>query len=203
METSQDGDRDGAAELNPFQFSVGSLLIVCLLLAICLSNYIAGEELARFLTILLLTIAVPMVLTVALVYGRGYLRTCCIGALFPAVVSLALIVYEPRVLGELKLVKVYDYSPQQHGAAFLTALAGYVGTIAVFGFLAILVRWRLEGPIRAQSKKRATSRPSVSAALTSKYDAQADPDPFAKREPQQVAGNEPDTPASPENPPES
>ena len=67
----------------PFQFSLRTLIIVMTALAVVCSGLFAGPLWATVLTALLLTMLTPVAFTVAVIYGRGYLRTFSIGALFP------------------------------------------------------------------------------------------------------------------------
>jgi hypothetical protein len=68
----------------PFQYSLQSALILMTATAVALSLLVASPVWLARLTAFVLGMALPMVLTVTLVYGRGPLRTFSIGALFPA-----------------------------------------------------------------------------------------------------------------------
>ena len=71
-----------AKRSRPFQFSLRTKFIGMTVLAIACLGLFAGPEWVTGVTLMLIGALVPMALTVAVVYGRGYLRTFCIGGLF-------------------------------------------------------------------------------------------------------------------------
>jgi hypothetical protein len=114
------------------------------------------------LTAMLLSIAVPMVLTIGLIYGRGWLRTFCIGALFPAGILFLSAV-------PMLVVSVFDGFDGGPGGddveerlfqGLFVVVAGIV--IAAFGLLAIWVRWAVE---RVQNRQPATRVPLSEAPI--------------------------------------
>ncbi len=184
METSQRGNRGDAGELNPFQFSLAGILIICTILAVCLSAVTSGPPWVVSLTMFLLSLAVPMSLTVTLVYGRGYLRTFCIGALFPCGVML---------MGTLSFSSILfmwsDFggrpSRRDTGMEFLIGILICGVVIVAFGLLAMLIRWRLEAPLRAANARAATRQllsggiPTLPAADVIANQPQHDDPPLA------------------------
>ena len=80
---SQESDPGAPAE-RPFQYSLRDMLIVTAVFATAFSLLIGSPGIVRFVTAACLTVLLPAMLTVALIYSRGYRRTFCIGALFPA-----------------------------------------------------------------------------------------------------------------------
>jgi len=76
-------DRE-ASRPTHFQFSLRSLIWLMTLVAVYLSVSVAGPDWLAEMTGLLLRLAVPAVLTIVVIYRRGYAQTFAIGALFPA-----------------------------------------------------------------------------------------------------------------------
>jgi hypothetical protein len=72
-----------------FQYSLRSMLILTTVAAVGLSLFTAAPTWLIYLVLMLFAVAAPMVLTVVVIYGRGYARTFCIGALFPVGVLLS------------------------------------------------------------------------------------------------------------------
>jgi hypothetical protein len=68
----------------PWQFSLGSLLAIVTAAAVASSLLITMPSVYSTPALVFITIVLPAVLTTVAVYGRGYKRTFCLGALFPA-----------------------------------------------------------------------------------------------------------------------
>ena len=71
-----------------FQFTLTSLLLFTLAVASALTLLVVVPVVIAVPVIIFLSMAVPAVLTVGLVYGESSVRTFCIGALFPTGVLL-------------------------------------------------------------------------------------------------------------------
>jgi hypothetical protein len=133
----------------PFQFTLGSLLIVSTVFAVLCSLIFSGYAWVCLLTMTFLGVLAPMVLTVGLIYGRGKTRTFCIGALFPAGVVMCLDVFylfylllEPRsiwLMMELDERVARDTAPY----LFFTVM-GALALIVAAGPVALGVRWMVE-----------------------------------------------------------
>ncbi|OHB69766.1 MAG: hypothetical protein A2V70_16845 [Planctomycetes bacterium RBG_13_63_9] len=135
----------------PFQYSLRSMFVLMTALAVGLSFLVAGPLWLSWLTVLLLLIAAPMVLTTVLIYGRGHIRTFCIGALFPAGVLLLPagsigILYIPMMLSQVGDPFDGD-NPETKLWIGLAVLVGLV-VIVAFGLLALGIRWLVEAPQR-------------------------------------------------------
>jgi hypothetical protein len=148
MEGTEIETRVRPSKPEPVQFSLASILLVITLTAAVFSSVLAGSDTVRVAAVSVLTVAVPMVLTVLLVYGRGYLRTFCIGALFPAtlIVPLAFqgldfFLYDSNRIG--RLGRAGD-----QGELLAIAILIYGVVILWFGSVAVAIRWRLEAPPR-------------------------------------------------------
>ena len=128
----------------PFQFSLRSLFIVTTLVAVVCSGLFAGPVWMTVLTLIALAVLIPIAITVALVYGRGYLRTFFFGASFP---------WAPLLFWEsYAMVGVFygGFALSDGGITRETriAVAIGVGAMALVTFLcglfAMLVRWLVE-----------------------------------------------------------
>ncbi|MHC4179554.1 MAG: hypothetical protein ACYSWU_18740 [Planctomycetota bacterium] len=128
----------------PFQYSLRTMFIVMTVLAVALSGIFAGPEWFSVLTGMFLGLTAPMVLTVALIYGRGYVRTFCIGALFPA--SLGLLAIIPGLSYPFYGMRGPGPSGSETGlyVGIFVLVAGIV--IIVLGLVAMGVRWMVEAP---------------------------------------------------------
>ena len=105
------------------------------------------------ITALLIVIAAPVALTTVAVYGRGDLRTFCIGALFPsgmALLSLA------SVVGPYMFVALIfnDEEDVDVRAYVLVGLTVYFVAIIACGLLAVWIR-RMVEPLPSTPEDRA------------------------------------------------
>jgi len=84
---TQASEHNGGSEAPPgpsFQFSLKTLLVVTTSVAVGLSSLVAAPAVINLIAATCFLMLLPVVLTVVLVYGRGYQRTFCIGAMFPS-----------------------------------------------------------------------------------------------------------------------
>jgi hypothetical protein len=130
-----------------FQFSLRDLFGATAALAICLALLLGSPGIIRVVTILVLIDLLPMLLTVGTVYGRGYMRTFCIGALFPvgpAFVVLAMFkIYYGMAILSAEWEDFWDAVDEvSTGPAILTAVL--VGLSVLFGVLAVFFRHLIE-----------------------------------------------------------
>ena len=80
------------------QFSLGTMFVVTTAVAIVCSLLFSMPTVAGFPLLLVFSVALPAALTTVIIYGRGYQRTFCIGALFPAGMFLVMFPFiEPNV----------------------------------------------------------------------------------------------------------
>ena len=134
-----------------FQFSLRTLLILMTGLAILLSGLFGGPGWLALCTVCVLLIAVPMVLTSVLIYSRGYRRTFCIGALFPAGSTMT-------VLSPLSFPYMMMGAFDGVGAdpatrlVILASLTVYSMLVIVFGLAAVWIR-RMVEPARARESR--------------------------------------------------
>jgi hypothetical protein len=159
----------------PLQYSLRTMFVVMTVLAVALSGIYAGPSWVSMLTGLALSLLAPMVLTIGIIYGRGYGRTFCIGGLFPAgLIFIALIPesinFVPRVIGWERYYRTYPSSDEI--LAWRVALSIFVAAmmIVVSGLVAVGVRWMVEAPQRRREReafsREQTSRTSGLTAPT-------------------------------------
>ena len=150
-------------EGRPFQYSLRIIFAVTTLLAIACSLLLASPGWVRMLTAVGFVYALPAILIVLVIHGRGYLRTFVIGALsaagMPCLVVgtyslytfIALAVEGWSMLGDLDV----GYYPAI-GIAILCMVSFAVG------LLAMGTRWLVEAPRR---QELAPSLPAIDAQL--------------------------------------
>jgi hypothetical protein len=153
----------------PFQYSLRTMFIMMTVLAIALSGLFAGPLWLTMLTGLFLAITAPMVLTILLVYGRGYARTFCIGALFPA--GVILFAVGPGLTYPFFRMEGFGGPPKSEtGLVVGIFILGASVVIVVLGLVAVGVRWMIEAPRRRQEREAflrgQTSRTSGPEAST-------------------------------------
>jgi hypothetical protein len=86
--TSTQNSTTPAQPGRPLQYSLKTLLLVTLGTAVGLAIVVSSPNVIAAPMIICLTIAIPALLTVVVVYDSGYRRTFCIAALFPTCTSL-------------------------------------------------------------------------------------------------------------------
>lgn len=130
----------------PFQYSLWSMFVLTTALAIGLAFLVGAPTWLMVLAMMFLALALPMGLTIAVIYGRGRLRTFSIGALFPA--GALLFCFVP--VFRLPFFEMLDFGGGGDGLEERLILGVVVGVtgilIAAFGLLAIWVRWLVERP---------------------------------------------------------
>ena len=72
------------AERFSFQFGLSTLLIIMVLVAVSCSLFFTIPNVPATFALLAISLALPAVFCTVLIYGRGYRRTFCLGALFPS-----------------------------------------------------------------------------------------------------------------------
>lgn len=135
------------------QFGLRTLLGLFVVAAMLGSIFTMPEWLGGMVAFFLM-LALPVTLVTLLVYGRGYLRAFCIGALVPsgaqviavAIVFMLLMFDRPsRLRGLSALFEIFDEIGGNIRVAFVTLALLSLAT----GALAVGVRWLVERPYRA------------------------------------------------------
>jgi len=132
----------------PWQFSLRALFVLTTASAVILSASSMWPYLCLILCVPFSCVALPAALTSGLIYGRGYVRTFCIAALLPSILSGFLIcVYMiPISAVTLQIVQNYNEEIELSGAAtYLACYAGIpCGASLAIGLVAVGVRWIAE-----------------------------------------------------------
>jgi hypothetical protein len=136
-----------------------TLLVVTIATALGLTVVFSLPSTVAVPVMICLTVAIPALLTAVLVYGSGYERTFCIGALFPTCLLLyvtgwlfGLALLEPPGVGDLddfdEWLQLFDEigSPYRVYAGFAWLMGVIVGTLTV------CVRWGLEARARREKE---------------------------------------------------
>ncbi len=124
----------------PFQFSLRTLFILTTFLAAALGMLVTAPTIVRLCTAGFFTLLLPMVLVIVLIYGRGYARTFCVGALFPSAILLWPVSGYPVFFYAIAT----DFDEMGWWAGLWVASIVIISTI--FGLLAIGVRRAIESP---------------------------------------------------------
>ena len=110
--TSPDKDAASGRSGRPWQYSMTTLLLVTAGTAMALAVLVSFPSTIAVPVLICLTIAIPAVLCVVAIYGSGYQRTFCIGALFPTGIMLyttgwlmGLSLFEPPSTSDLKTLE--------------------------------------------------------------------------------------------------
>jgi hypothetical protein len=130
---------DSSKRRGCFQFSLRSFLVVMTVAAIGCGLLFGAPIVFGFLLLFFLFTAAPLVLTIAIVYGRGYLRTFAIGAMFPGFLAL--------LYSYVLLASGFDGLDDDdlESRIYLSAyLVGLFVVLALYGGFAMLIRWTLE-----------------------------------------------------------
>jgi hypothetical protein len=142
-----------------FQFSLATLLWLTLAVACALALLVGMPSAVAVPILICLAIGVPAVLTTVLVYGRGYVRAFCTGALFPTGIFLyatgwvfgLTIIEGPRPGTMDSLAEWFEFfeeigTPYRVYAGAAWALGLIVGLVCVGVRRVALSGWRRSGP---------------------------------------------------------
>ncbi len=143
-------------ERRPFQFSLRTMFIVTAVVALICGGLFAPLQFVAFGTMAALAILIPMALTIAIVYARGYLRTFCVGAMFPAGTVLLPLLMENGLYLPLSALSSTDPLDQEGRVAVAIYVALYLAFIVLCGLVAIGVRWMIESPQRCRTRTTST-----------------------------------------------
>jgi hypothetical protein len=152
MEPPEIKTSDQQAGGAPFQYSLRTMFIVMTVVAVALSGILAGPRWLTVLTAVLLDVMTPMLLTIGLIYGRGYLRTFCIGGLFPTGAMVIALGLEFVSYRSINVWEITGPAGEFGLSVGVFILAAYVVTIA-FGLVAVGVRWMIEAGQREEHQE--------------------------------------------------
>ena len=129
------------------------MFILTTVVAVVCSGLFAPVAYVVVATIAGLIVLVSVALTVAVIYARGYLRTFCVGAIFPAgMVFVVMVLY--CVVGIIAILGLADANAepidQSVRETIAIAAACYIAFCFVSGLVAVGVRWMIESPRRPE-----------------------------------------------------
>jgi hypothetical protein len=147
--------QDGAAprrqaEARPFQFTLRTMFIVTTAVAVALGGLSTPLRGVQGATLLYLALVAPMMATIGLIYGRGYMRTFSIGAMFPA--GLVLFYAFVFVMDDIGPPRRFweDQAPHRE---IVPVVAFVLAIIVLTGLLAMGIRWMVESPQREAARE--------------------------------------------------
>lgn len=141
-ERSADDDRAGSA-----QFGLGALLAATAAAAVACSLFFSMPPEVATPALILITLVLPVVVTTVLVYGRGYQRTFCLGAIFPAgtmLVCTSLMLLIHSVSAYQNDMNRWGEFAEKVGPYYRPYVGMAWGACIVLGLLAVGVRWLVE-----------------------------------------------------------
>jgi len=154
MTRANTDDRRADSRPRPFQYSLRALLILTTVVAIACSVFFALPGWVAFVATICFVISTAAVLTVLLVYSRGYVRTFCVGALFPAAVCLlpaAIMITAITLDGIQRWSRSYS---DEERLGCLALLVMHCVLVVVNGWLAVFVRRLVEAPRHSASPRQ-------------------------------------------------
>ena len=126
-----------------FQYSLRTLFVLTTGLAMLCSILFSLPTWLAELAVVFLVISTAAALTVTLIYGRGYVRTFCIGALFPAGVCLLSSTYGLEMIYDVLIAFLRSDDERLVIQIFVTL---YYTLVLGDGVLAVCVRRLAEAP---------------------------------------------------------
>jgi hypothetical protein len=151
-----------------FQFTLKTLFVISFAFAIYCVCIFSNYDGIRHLTLLLTLLAYPMVLLAFVIYGRGYLRTYCIGAaitFFPFSVSGIILLYLMLIaiqggFGGESIDFTVSHSFED-GFEYLWQAVSVIAMVllsAIPGSSMLVTRWLID---RSRRKERSAAMPIV------------------------------------------
>lgn len=135
------------ARRRPVQFGLRMLFALTAFVAVSCSLMFTMPNTAATPALVVFTIALPAVLTAVAIYGGGYQRTFCIGALFPAgtmLVCTSLMLLIHSISAYQNTVTSWTEFAEEVGPYYRPYVGlTWVSSIAV-GLLTVMVRWLVE-----------------------------------------------------------
>jgi hypothetical protein len=157
MATEANEVRAAEPERFAFQFGLSTLLMLTVLVAVSCSLFFSMPNKPATIVLILISLALPAVFATVLIYGQGYRRTFCLGALFPSGVMM--------VCSSL-MIMIHAISAYQNNVDIWVQFADkvgpyyrpFVGTAWVasilIGLLCVLVRLLTERSNRTAERYR-------------------------------------------------
>ena len=144
MQPQVEDRQEQPAKTTPPQFSLRTMFVVTTSLAVVLPLLLTAPLQVRVICSGVLVIMLPVVLTTALVYGHGYYRTFCIGALIPAGLTAMPVGSSWLFIASMQQSLDPFFGDTPYAPAIYVAVDFLASLLA--GLVAILVRWLIERP---------------------------------------------------------
>jgi hypothetical protein len=138
-----------------FQFGLSTLLAIMAVVAVSCSLMFTMPNAPATVALLAVSLALPAVFTTVLIYGRGYRRTFCLGALFPAGVMLvcsSLMILIHAISAYMNEIDIWVQFADKVGPYYRPFVGtAWVASILI-GLLCVLVRLLTERSNRIAEK---------------------------------------------------
>ena len=143
MTTPEPDDPNAGGLARRFQYTLRTLFALTTAAAIACAVFFTLPPWVSVVAAVCVIISMPAVLTVMLIYGRGYTRTFCIGALFPAGVCFSPVASSYGLqIAVNSLTELFD--SLEPNIAVLVFLNVYFAVVLGNGLLAVGVRRLME-----------------------------------------------------------
>jgi hypothetical protein len=157
MATEVNEVRAAEPERFVFQFGLSTMLILTVLVAVSCSLFFSMPNKPGTIALMVITLALPAVFATVLIYGRGYRRTFCLGALFPSgvmMVCTSLMVMIHAISAYQNTVDTWTQFADKVGPYYRPFVGlAWVSSILI-GLLCVLIRLLTERSNRIAEKYR-------------------------------------------------
>jgi hypothetical protein len=154
-----------AARRRRFQYSLRTLFIFSLFIALSCAGFFSEFDFIRALTLYIWLIVYSMMLLAVVIYGHGYLRSFCIGALI-SIVPVSIILLESLMdISELKIDdRIFHHTADVDDPEFFipAILLLIILALSVLGGLTVIfTRWMIDSADRRNQQVASPSQPTV------------------------------------------
>ncbi len=147
MTTSPNDLENPQADAHRFQFSLRTLLVVTALFAAVCSAVSVDSAWGLLVVLWFVTVGLPAALTTIVTYGRGYLRTFAIGAMFPA--TIIALIFAASLWDKTQSMMRFPVSRRYPTLIILSLgafLTFWISLTVGVGLLAVWIRRLVEPP---------------------------------------------------------
>ena len=164
MTTPEPDDPRAGGLARRLQYTSRTLLALTTAVAIACAVFFTLPPWVSVVAAVCVIISMPAVLTVMLIYGRGYTRTFCIGALFPAGLCLSPVAASYGLqIAVNSLTEVFD--SLEPNIAVLVFLNVYFAVVLGNGLLAVGIRRLMEAGQPTAQRPPPTDEASETAEM--------------------------------------
>ncbi len=126
------------------QFGLQAMLGMTAVVAVVCTLFFSIPPVVATPLMIVLMVTLPAVLTTVLVYGRGYQRTFCLGAIFPAGIMLlctSLMLMIHSISAYQNSVATWEGFAERVGPYYRPYVALTLGAALAVGLICVVVRW--------------------------------------------------------------